>query len=121
MKKILSILFLVLMVFTDMAWAARDCSANPNCSLFSGILEIVFWGALILSAINIIIKEPIRGTVKVLSYIFPFLLGLGLPMYVFINFNVDGWLAGVTWIGSWFLAYQYINLHVKIFPEDKSE
>ena len=89
--------------------------------ILSVVLGVVFWGFLIVSAIGIIIKNPIRGTAKVISYIFPFLIGFGLPIYLAMEFKLTGWFVAAVLIGSWILAGAYISIHCRFFPEDNEK
>ena len=106
--------FLIILPNTSFA---SNCGANPNCGLLSDLTGVFFWGFVILSGVNMILGDPIRGTAKVISIIMPFVIGFGLPIYLASTKSFEGWM-WLVWILSWVGAYSYIELHCKFFPED---
>ena len=111
-------MFFALLFYPTAVLAARDPTLSPLGGIVSSVGGALFFFYLIFSAILIIIRNPFRGLARVLSFLFPYVLGFGLPIYIWLTWDLEGLLIGAVWIGSWVLAFLYLELHGKLFPED---
>lgn len=96
-----------------------NCGLNPNCSLLELVTGVFFLGFIILGAIKLIYNNPIRGTLKVISYTVPFFIIFGLPILLMNMIELGGGLLILAIIASMIVGLLYIELHCKLFPEDK--
>ena len=103
-----------------LSWAS-NASLNSNSGIFSALLGVIFIAWLIITIIKTIWENPIRGTLKVLSYTAPVLIIIAMPIAISIKFDLsDGWFI-LIWLTSFWIAGLYIEIHGKyLFPEDNN-
>ena len=110
-------LFIALSLSTNVVSAARDFSANPNSGLVATAVGIVFWLWVLFVILRAILGNPVRGTGLVLGMISFFLIALALPFYIMAKLDLSALLTILVFIASMVLAFLWLNLMEKIFPE----
>ena len=117
-ERLISIgLFVTLSLSTNVTLAARDFSANPNSGLVAFGAGVVFTVWLIFVTLKTIVTNPVRGTGLVLGMTSFFLIALALPFYLMIKFELSGLWVIVAFIGCMTVAYLWLNLVERMFPE----
>ena len=110
-------LFIALGLNSNVVWAARDLSVNPNSALVATAIGIFFWFWVVFVTLRTILRNPVRGTGLVLGILTTFLIVLLLPVFIVFKFNISGFLTIMVFIACFVLAYLWLNLMEKMFPE----
>ena len=107
-----------LLLFSTPAFAVWDHSANPLSGLFGAICGLILVMFIIYQAIRAVVRNPVRGSFKIISFLVAAAIVLILPLFVARALNLNAFGTIICYIAGWFFMNAWFSLHEKIFPED---